>query len=74
MSNNLYKRLLRLIPGPIDDLGEVIAADTGTATVELLTGGIVQAKGAAEVGQFVYLRDGVIIAEAEAPAGSEIEE
>lgn len=74
MSSNLYKRLVRLIPGSVEDIGEVIAADTGTATVELISGGIIQVRGVATVGQHVYIKDGVITAEAAAPTGAELEE
>lgn len=74
MSSNLYKRLVRLIPGSVEDIGEVIAADTGVATVELISGGIVQVRGTATVGQHVYIKDGVITAEASAPTGAELDE
>lgn len=63
---NPYKALRALLPDPPLQVGTVTAVDDGTATIALPGGGSVQGRGAATVGQHVFVRDGVI--EGEAPA------
>lgn len=63
---NLFKQLQSLFPEPTLLVGEVIAFDNGTATVELPDGGRVTARGDVNVGDHVFVRDGVI--EGSAPA------
>lgn len=63
---NLFKQLQSLFPEPPLLVGEVIAFDNGTATVELPDAGRVSARGSVSVGDRVFVRDGVI--EGPAPA------
>jgi len=60
MSRNLFKQFINLIPNPPLEAGEVLSIDSGIATVELPGGGLITARGAATVGQQVFVRDGVI--------------
>ena len=62
---NLYKAFLDLIPADPLQLGTVTAVDGESATIELPGGGILRARGAATVGQQVFVRAGAI--EAQAP-------
>lgn len=73
MSNNPYKRLIRLIPGQPIDTGEVVAVRADGVTVELLTGALIHARGTAEIGDHVYLRDGAISGPAPDLTGTEQE-
>lgn len=57
---NPYRRLLDLLPQKPLLVGEVMAVSGGKVTVQLPGGGWVTARGAATVGQDVFLRDGVI--------------
>jgi hypothetical protein len=70
---NLYEQFRRLIPDPPLQAGTVIEAGTGVVTVELPGGGRVKARGGAEVGQKVFVRDGVVEAVAQALALEVIE-
>ncbi len=63
---NLFAEFARLIPSAPLQIGTVIVFDAGMATVELIGGGWVTARGDATVGQRVFVRDGVI--EGTAPA------
>lgn len=63
---NLFRQFLNLIPDPALQVGDVTAVADGIATVALPGGGTIQARGAATVGQAVFVRGGVI----EGPAPS----
>lgn len=58
--SNPYRDLLSILPQRTLALGDVIAYSGGIATVELLDGGIVTARGSASVSDRVYVRDGLI--------------
>ena len=63
---NLYKQFIALqSPKPLE-VGTVAFVVNGVATVDLPGGGRLQARGAAQAGQRVFVRDGVI--EGEAPS------
>jgi len=62
--SNPWKQLQSLIGGPPLQAGVVLSTDDGLALVELPGGGQVQARGAAEIGQTVFLRGDVIEGEA----------
>lgn len=62
---NLYAVFKKLIPNAPLLVGTVVEAYTGGATVTLQGGGLLRVRGAATVGQRVFVRDGVI--EGEAP-------
>lgn len=64
--SNLYRQFLDLLPARPLQVGTVTATDGSTCTVQLPGGGVLQARGAATVGQQVFVRDGVI--EGDAPA------
>lgn len=57
---NLYKIFRDLIPTAPLLVGEVIAFDNGTATIQLPDGGTVLGRGSATVGDKVFVRDGLI--------------
>ena len=57
---NPYKRLIGLLPKIPLQVGDVTDVTGGIATVELPGGGLLTARGAATVGQRVFVRDGVI--------------
>lgn len=63
---NFQKQFLALIPKPQLLVGDVLSVSGGIARIELPSGGILHARGAATVGQRVFVRDGVI--EGPAPA------
>lgn len=63
---NLYAEFKKLIPTAPLLVGTVADAYTGGATVTLQGGGTLRVRGAATVGQRVFVRDGVI--EGAAPA------
>jgi hypothetical protein len=58
--SNAFKRLQALLPKPLLMLGDVVAVVDGIAEIELPGGGRMQARGAADVGDRVWFRDGVI--------------
>ena len=58
--HNLYQQFKKLLPDPPLQAGTVIKAVTGVVTVRLPGGGIVKARGSAEIGQNVFVRDGVV--------------
>lgn len=63
---NLYKQFMDLqSPKPLE-VGTVAFVINGMATVDLPGGGRLQARGAAQAGQRVFVRDGAI--EGEAPS------
>lgn len=62
---NPYRRLLDLLPQRPLLVGTVESVSGNVSTVLLPSGGRVTARGAAPVGQRVFLRDGVI--ESDAP-------
>lgn len=57
---NLLREFEALLPGSPLLVGNVLAVANGLATIELPDGGIVRARGAASVGQRVFVRDGAI--------------
>lgn len=57
---NAFKLLKALLPDPALEVGEVISMVSGTATVQLPGGGLVQARGSATVGAQVFVRNGLI--------------
>lgn len=58
--SNIYRTFLALLPPRPLQVGTVLAIADGVATTELPGGGRLQARGAATVGQRVFIRDGVI--------------
>ncbi len=73
MSYNPYNRLRQLIAGPPTDVGEVLSAETDGAIIELVSGAQIRARGDATVGDWVYVRGGVIEGPAPNLSGIEIE-
>lgn len=63
---NLFRAFRELVPDAPLLVGDVIQAAPGGAVVQLPGGGVVTARGAATVGQRVFVRDGLI--EGVAPA------
>lgn len=57
---NLYKAFLDLIPDPALQVGTVLSVVDNIAVIELPGGGSIRARGAAAVGQNVFVRGGVI--------------
>lgn len=66
MSTQHYRRLLNLLPEPPADVGTVTGTTAGGVTLQLLNGSTATARGVAQIGTLVYVRDGVI----EGPAPS----
>lgn len=66
MSANLYRQFLDLLPPRPLQVGTVTAVAGQACTVQLPGGGVLQARGSAAVGDRVFVRDGVI--EAQAPS------
>jgi hypothetical protein len=64
--HNLYQQFRALIPHPPLQVGTVAAVAPGVVSVQFPGGGRLNARGHAEVGQNVFVRDGVI--EAIAPS------
>lgn len=60
MISNVYRRLLALMPETPEDVGEVVEVLADGCTVELLTGARVSVRGAASMGDWVYIKDGAI--------------
>lgn len=71
--NNLYLRLLRLLPDTPTDVGQVVSVQGDGCTVELLTGDTTKVRGQASVDDWVYLRDGAIIGPATMAEMAEVE-
>jgi hypothetical protein len=63
---NPTRRLLDLVGSPPLEVGDVASITDGIAAIDLQGGGTVHARGAATVGQRVYVRGGTI----EGPAPS----
>ncbi len=63
---NIFKEFVDIFPPAPLQVGTVTAVAGSACTVELPGGGLLQVRGAATVGQRVFVRDGVI--EAQAPA------
>lgn len=63
--SNLFRDFANLFPDPALQVATVTATSGGLAAVELPGGGRLQVRGAATVGQRVFVRNGVI--EGEAP-------
>lgn len=63
---NPYTRLRELLAAPPLQVGTVTDTSAGTATIELPDGSHIQARGAANIGDNVYVRGDLI--EATAPA------
>lgn len=74
MSNNVFATFRRLLPQPVEQIGKVLSAADGQCVIELLGGGIMTVRGAGMVDQYVHIRDGIIVADALAPIGTEHEE
>lgn len=72
--SNVFATFRRLLPQPVELVGEVITQGTEQHVIELPGGGIVTARGSATQGQWVHVRDGVITGPASAPFGTEHEE
>lgn len=70
--SNLYKRLLAVLPSEPRDKGEVVATTPDGAIVELVTGARVRVRGAANVGDHVFIRGRQI--EGPAPALSGVDQ
>lgn len=58
--NNVYEQFRALIPEPALEVGTVVAVSPGGATIELPGGGTLTVRGAASVGEQVFIRSGVI--------------
>ena len=57
---NVFTQFLALLPKESLEVGTVIATTDTGATVQLMGGGIVQARGDAALGQRVFVRAGAI--------------
>ena len=57
---NVYKQFRQLLPDPPLQAGIVTVVGAGVVTVQLPGGGILTARGDAQVGQTVFVRDDVI--------------
>ena len=64
--HNLYEQFRQLLPDPPLQAGVVTEVGSGVVTVQLPGGGVLRARGSADIGQRVFLRDGVV--EAIAPS------
>lgn len=58
--SNPYRRFLDLLPARPVQIGVVSDIVSGTATVDLIDGNSVQARGNASIGDRVFVRDGLI--------------
>ena len=63
---NLYQQFRALLPDPPLQVGTVLEVGAGVVMVQLPGGGLLKVRGSAEVGQNVFMRDGVV--EAVAPS------
>jgi len=57
---NIYRQFLDLIPGRPLQVGTVSTIADGVAIITLPGGGVLQVRGDAEMGQRVFVRDGLI--------------
>ena len=58
--HNLYEQFRQLLPDPPLQTGIVTEVGSGVVTVQLPGGGILRARGSADVGQRVFVCDGVV--------------
>ncbi len=58
--HNLYQQFRALLPDPALQVGTVIEVTGGVVTVQLPGGGLLKARGNAQVGQKVFVRDAVV--------------
>ena len=58
--HNIYQQFRKLLPDPPLQAGTVIEISSGVVTVQLPGGGIVKSRGNADIGQNVFVRDGVV--------------
>lgn len=63
--SNVYQQFRALFPDPPLQAGTVTEVDAYVVTVQLPGGGLLRARGSAQVGQHVFVRDGLV--EAVAP-------
>lgn len=73
MNWNPYSRFAALVAGPPMDVGEVLSVETDGVIIALVSGAQIRARGDATVGDWVYVRGGVIEGPAPNLAGIEIE-
>ena len=64
--HNVYEQFRQLLPNPPLQAGTVTEVGAGVVIVQLPGGGVVKARGAAALGQKVFVRDGTV--EAVAPS------
>jgi len=64
--HNVYEQFRQLLPDAPLQAGTVTDVAVGVVTVQLPGGGVVKARGAAALGQKVFVRDGTV--EAVAPS------
>ena len=57
---NLYQQFRALLPEAPLQAGTVVGVETGVVTVALPGGGRLKGRGSAELGQTVFVRDGVV--------------
>ncbi len=58
--HNLYEQFRQLIPDPPLQAGTVVAVGSGVVTVAMPGGGLIKARGAAALGQNVFVRDDAV--------------
>ena len=58
--HNLYEQFRQLLPDPPLQAGVVTEVGSGVVTVQLPGGGVLRARGSADVDQRVFVRDGVV--------------
>lgn len=58
--HNVYEQFRRLIPDPPLQAGTVIEVGSGVVAVALPGGGVLRARGSAELGHVVFVRDDVV--------------
>ena len=73
MAWNPFKRLVALTSGPPTDVGEVLSVEADGVIVGLVSGAQIRARGTATLGDWVYVRGGVIEGPAPNLSGTEIE-
>lgn len=71
--SNPFKRLIKLLPGTGQDVGEVIAIHDDGVTIELLTGAQARVRGVAAIGDNVFIQSGAVIGPAPSLTGTDIE-
>ena len=58
--HDLYEQFRQLLPDPPLQTGIVTEVGSGVVTVQLPGGGVLRARGSADVDQRVFVRDGVV--------------